>query len=171
MNKEFSDRVLNNIIKNTEEWLNEFKKSGYYEKLTKAQKKDVEFIIEVFSEWSYSYELRRPREWTQSSLSYVLLDPFTRKIAVGPSFFKHVEPVLTQYFLFLGEIGKIKNSNALITTLKEVAPIMIEEEKEGSNWGMGKKVMASAESLGVDMENEEELSKFIDLMNQINGHF
>lgn len=171
MNNEFSDRVLNNIMKNTEEWLNEFQQSAYYEKLTKAQRKDAEFIIEMFSEWNYSYELRRPREWTQSSLSYVLLDPFTRKIAVGSSFFKHVEPVLTQYFLFLDEIGKIKNSNALITALKEVAPIMIEEEKEGSNWGIGKKLMASGEALGVNMEDEEELRNFIDLMNQMNGHF
>ena len=134
MESEFSNRVFNNVMKNTEEWLIKFEKSAYYKKLTKAAKKDARFIIEMFSEWSYSYELRRPREWTQSSLTYILLDPFSRKIAGEGSVIKHVEPVLTQYFLFLNDIGKIKNSKALISTLQEIATIMIEEEQEGSNW-------------------------------------
>lgn len=170
MDYEYSQTVFDNIMINTEGWLKQFKKSAYYKKLSKKEKEDSEFIIEVFTEWNYSYELRRPREWTQASLTYILLDPFTRKIAVESSFFKRVEPVLTQYFLFLNEIGKIKNSKALIKALKEVAPVMIEEEQEGSNWGIGKELMASGKAMGVDMEDEEELQKFVQLLNQLNGH-
>ncbi|MGM0125246.1 hypothetical protein IGI37_002644 [Enterococcus sp. AZ194] len=152
MNREYSIKVHDNIIANTEAWVEQFEESTYFKKLTKAQKSDAQFIIELFTDWSYGYELRRPREWTQNSLYSVLLDPFPRKITAESAFFKRVEPVLTQYFLFLEELGKIKNSKALIKTLKEVAPEMVAREKDPAGWGFAKQLMSSSDLSDFDLD-------------------
>lgn len=168
MEQEYSEIVFENIMNNTEAWIGQFKNSSYYKTLSKDEKEVAAFIVNTFTEWNYTYDLRRPREWTKASLEYVLLDLFPSKIVMESSFFNHVEPVLKQYFLFLNEIGKIKNSRALIKELELVVPEMLEIESDEDSWGIGKQMSAMGYSLGLDMSDEEDIQRFIQIFNELN---
>ncbi|WP_326716393.1 hypothetical protein [Vagococcus jeotgali] len=170
MAKEFSVKVLDNIMNNTEDWLNLFKKDEGYTSLSTSEQEDSEFIIEMFTEWHYTFDSRRPREWTKASLKYVLIDLFPAQLAFGRTFFENVEPVLTQYFLFLDKIGKIKNAQALLKELKEVSPVMIEEALTDTSLGLGQTLIDAAEEEKIEIHNGEEFQHFIAMLNQLDGH-
>lgn len=165
MDYEYSDRVFENILKETNKWEKEFYQTSIFKKFNKTKKEDTKLILPLVPDFMYSYYLRRPKEWTATALEEMLLDLFPRKLVVDDGFYKNVEPVLTAYFNYLQDTGRIKNSKALISRLKKVAPLTLVASKESQNWGPGKQIANFAEELGFDLSDEKPIQSYMDMIN------
>ncbi|WP_285023892.1 SEC-C domain-containing protein [Lactococcus garvieae] len=165
MDYEYSDRVFENILKETEKWEKEFYKTPMFKQFSKTRKEDTKMILPLVPDFMYGYYLRRPKEWTAAALEEMLLDLFPRKLVADEGFYESVEPVLTEYFTFLQATGRIKNAKALIARLHKVAPLMLVASNEPENWGPGKQIAHFAEELGFDFSDEASIKAYMDMVN------
>lgn len=167
LSKLYSIRAYENVMNDTKKWLNDFKESTYYQELSESEKKQAQTIVEMFTELHYNHEIRKPREWTRNSVEDIITGPLVEKEGVSQVFLKQTQLVLTQYFLFLNGLGKIKNARVLINTINELIPMMI---------NFGEFVLESTNSpigidgpLGYEMEGLDEFEVFIRLENPVDN--
>ena len=147
-------------------WMDEFELSTNFKSLTASQKEDSRSIADFFATCMYNYEGVGPSGWDQNSLTSCCLNILPGKISEGEQFFKNVEPVLSQFFIFLGEKNVISNGIKLAECLKRISKDMIKAAADPSNWGSAKTFVMSAINAGVDLSNEDALDKYMKQYNQ-----
>lgn len=99
--EEYSDTKLNQILKKTNKWIEVFLDSNYSKKISSKEINHSGFIIESFFEYLYTYFLKTPEQIDEDYLEEICLYLFPRKVSAEESYFKALETVLTNFFLFL----------------------------------------------------------------------
>ncbi len=162
---EYSDKELETILNKVLKWGQDFSKSNNFQKLTEEQKDNSRFIIESFSDYTYSYHELKPEEWNETDLEVCCLKTLPRKISAEESYFKALSPVLSAFFFFLEEKGHLKNGYKLADRLRKIDKQIVEEASDPRNWGMAKTLVMAATEAGVDITNQEEMNEFVALLN------
>jgi hypothetical protein len=165
MAEEYSDEELDKILDKINKWGMAFSESKYFKELTEEQKQESEFIFMTFAQYMYSYHGLTPEEWNESGLEECCLDTLPRKITADESYYRSIAPVLSAFFNFLGEKGFLKNASNLAKKVKKIDKQIVKNASDSSRWGMAKSMLMAAKKAGVDIENEKELNKFIQLYN------
>lgn len=146
--------------------MDEFELSTNFKSLINTQKEDSRSIADFFATCMYNYEGVSPSGWDEDSLASCCLDVLPKKISEGEQFFKNVEPVLSQFFIFLGKKNVISNGMELAECLKQISKDMIKAAADPSNWGSAKTFVMSAINAGVDLSDEDALDKYMKEYNQ-----
>ena len=76
-------------------------------------------------------------------------------------FSKSIAPVLFAFFNFLGEKKLLRKASRLAKTVKEIDSQIVKNASDSSGWGFAKSMLMGAKKAGVDLENENEVNKFI----------
>jgi hypothetical protein len=146
--------------------MDEFELSTDFKSLDKTQKQDAGSIADFFATCMYNYEGKSPSGWDEDSLTSCCLNVLPAKISKGEQFFKNVEPVLTQFFIFLGKKNIISNGIRLSKQIKQISKDMIKAAADPGNWGPAKTFVMSAINEGVDLSDKDALEKY---MKEYNG--
>jgi len=165
MVEEYSDEELENILDKVYKWGVEFSESKYFEELTEEQKQESEFVVMSFTEYMYSYHGLSPEGWDEDWLEECCLYILPRKITADESYYESIAPVLSAFFIFLGEKNLLKNTSQLIRSVKKIDKQIIKNARDPRNWGMAKSFAMAAKDAGVDITNEREMKKFMALYN------
>ncbi len=165
MAEEYSDEEMDKIFNKINKWYIEFCESKYFKDLTEEQKQQSEFIITTFAQYMYSYHGLSHEEWNESGLEECCLDTLPRKVSADESYYKSIAPVLSAFFNFLGEKGILRSASKLARRVKKIDKQIVKNASDPSRWGMAKSMLMAAIKAGVDIENEKELNKFIQLYN------
>lgn len=166
MVEKYSDDELEKILDETYEWGKAFSESKYFQDLTEEQKRESEFIVMTFTQYMYSYHLLIPEEWDESGLEECCLDTLPRKITADESYYRSIAPVLSSFFKFSGEKGFLKNASNLARKVNKIDKQIVKNSSDSSRWGMAKTMLMSAKKAGVDIENEAEIKKYMNIFNQ-----
>jgi len=166
MVEEYSDDELKKILDETYKWFKAFSESKYFQDLTEEQKQESEFIVMTFTQYMYSYYLLIPEEWDENGLEECCLDTLPRKITADESYYRSIAPVLSSFFKFSGEKGFLKNASNLARKVNKIGKQIVKNSSDSSTWGMGKTMLMAAKKAGVDIENEDEIKKFMYIFNQ-----
>lgn len=161
MTEEYSDEELEEILNKIEAWEKSFHESKYFKELTEEQKQESGFIISIFAEYMYSYIGLTPKKWNESGLIECCLDIIPEKVTADKSFFKSIAPVLSTFFDFLGEKKLLRKGSRLAKTVKEIDSQIVKNSSDSSRWGMAKSMLMDAKKAGVDLDNDNEVNKFI----------
>jgi len=165
MADEYSDEELEEIHDKIETWIKIFNASKYFKELTEEQQQESEFIISIFAENMYSYIGLTPRQWNESGLVECCLDVLPRKVTADDSFYRSIAPVLYVFFKFLGEKKLIRKASNIAKKIKEIEPQIMKNASDSSRWGFAKSMLMGARKSGVNLENENEVNRFIFLNN------
>ncbi|RLF69731.1 MAG: hypothetical protein DRN40_06200 [Thermoplasmata archaeon] len=165
MVEEDSNEKLQEILDRVYRWGVEFSKSEYFEELTEEEKEESEFVIMTFTEYMYTHHGLSPEEWDEEGVKECCLYTLPGKIAEGESYFKSVVPVLSAFFAFLGKKDLLRNAIRLILTVKEIDKQIVRNARDPKNWGIAKSFVMAAKAAGVDITDEEEMRKFIEIYN------
>ena len=164
--KDYSEKELDKISDAISAWRDEFETNTNFKALTDTQKEDSRFITDMFATCMYNYEGVGPSQWDEDSLTSCCLNILPGKISAGEQFYKNVEPVLSQFFIFLDQKTVICNSMNLSKCLKRISRDMIEAAADPSNWGSAKTFAMSAINAGVDLSDDDAVNKYMKGYNQ-----
>jgi hypothetical protein len=164
--QDYSEKELDKIHDTVSCWMDEFETNTNFTTLTDAQKEDSRFIVDTFATCMYNYEGVSPSQWNENSLISCCLNVLPRKISEGEQFYNNVEPVLSQFFIFLDQKKVIHNGVNLSKSLKKISRDMIKAAAEPSNWGPAKTFAMSAINAGVDFSDDDAVNKYMKEYNQ-----
>lgn len=164
--QDYSEKELDKIRDTVSGWMDEFETNANFIALTDTQKEDSRFITDTFATCMYNYEGVGPSQWGEDSLTICCLNILPRKISEGEQFYKNVEPVLSQLFIFLDQKKIIHNGMNLSKCLKRISSDMIKAAADSSNWGPAKAFAMSAINAGVDFSDADAVDKYIKKYNQ-----
>jgi uncharacterized protein YchJ len=166
MAEEYSDEQLDKILDRVYKWGIALSESEYFKELTEEQKQESEFIVMTFAQYMYSYHGSSPEKWNESGLEECCLDTLPRKITADEPYYRSMASVLSAFFNFLGEKGYLKNASNLAKKVKKIDKQIMKNASDPRRWGMAKSMLMAAKKAGVDIENQKELNKFMQLYNQ-----
>ncbi|WEG73910.1 SEC-C domain-containing protein [Vagococcus intermedius] len=119
--KEFSEKKMANVISQANEWFAAFQESSLYTKLNTSAQANSELVIISFSELMYKEELRSGKEWTATTLENILVNIFPKEVSEYGNISSDIIAILTAYFEFLKEDGKISNADTLSRKLAKLS--------------------------------------------------
>jgi hypothetical protein len=161
MVEEYSDDEFNETLHKINKWGIAFSESKYFENLTDEQKQESEFVLMSFADYMYSYHGLLPEEWNETELEECCLDTLPRKITADESYYRSIAPVLSAFFNFLGKEGLLKNAPKLAKRVTKINKKIVSNASDPRRWGMAKSMLMAAIKAGVDIENQNELNKFM----------
>lgn len=144
-------------------WIEAFMSSTYFQAFNELQKEDVHFATDSFMHYSYSYKGVHPKDWSPTNVRSVCLEIIPRKITTDQAFFENFGEILIDFFKFLGSENHITNAGILIRTVENIKDQIPIEASNPNNWGMAKSLMMSAQEQGIDINNEEDINRFMRL--------
>lgn len=136
--KLFKDKHAAQIQEWVEDCYSEFVKTTYFENLDDNSKDNALFIINGFFDYSYCYFLVSPDKISNDMLEEIMLDIFPRKISADKETFVAFESIMISFLLWCQEYKILSNVDNICSTIKLLAPKMIELSQDSSNWGMAK---------------------------------
>lgn len=119
--KDFSEKKMENVISQANEWFTEFKGSTQFKELSTSAQGHSSVVTMALSEWMYKEELRAGREWTATTLENILVNVFPREVSEYPEVASDISSILTHYFTFLKEGKKISNADTLLRKLAKLS--------------------------------------------------
>jgi hypothetical protein len=164
----YSERKLNQILKKSNKWTEEFLNSKYSKDLPIEEKNESGFIIECFFEYLYTYFLKTPKQIDVAYLEEICLYLFPKNVSAEELFFKAMIPILTNFFIFLENKGIIYNANVLCKELGKLRNQIVKAATNPKNWGMAKSLIMRAKKAGVDINNEKELNNYFNFLDLLN---
>ena len=158
---EYSDNEFDEILAKVIEWDIAFSESNSFKELTEEQKQESEFIVLIFTKYMYFDHGLSPEEWDEYGLEECCLDTLPTKVTAEESSYRSIAPVLSAFFDFLGEKGLLRNASELRNKVKKMNKQIIENSSDPKRWGVAKSMLMGAVKSGVDIENQNELNKFM----------
>jgi len=149
------------IHKQVGEWFDAFVGSPHYQPLAETQKDKAPGVVRFFAEYSFRYIGAEPEKWSRSVLRECCVEVLPRKVSAGLAFFQAVVPVLSAFFAFLAETGRLSNARDLAKTVAELDCEIVAASQDGRNWGPAKAFIMAAEQAGVDTCDQQALSQFM----------
>jgi len=160
-----SDRVFESIIEKTDIWRDLFFESPHFALLAEEQKEVAGAVIEPFISYMFYYEDQGPDEWTVTAMKSCCLETLPSKISAGEELYKQIAKVLEAYFLFLDDNKFIKKGEMLARNVIKLEKAMIDAFEDPSNWGMAKSLFMPALDMGIDLDDKDEIDKYIQNYN------
>ncbi len=161
MAEEYSDEELEQIIERVHEWGKEWSESKYFQDLNDEQKEEAEFVVGSFGEYMYSYHGLTPEEWDEETLEECCLDTLARKISAEEAYYSAMAPVLSSYFTFLAETGRLRQGARLARKVRAISGKIVAHGTDPRYWGMAKSFVMGARAAGVDPTNEKEMQAYM----------
>lgn len=146
---------------NDEIWIGEFLESEFYEALTDEQKESAGFTISTFMDYTANYEGSYPKDWTAQDVTNACLNWIPKKVTAEIEFFNNYGDVVIAFLKFLDKEQYIENAKTLqkaIAEIKRKIPIIASNPQ---NWGMAKSMMMGAKQSGYDINNKQDLDKYM----------
>ncbi|MBP1044076.1 SEC-C domain-containing protein [Vagococcus sp. BWB3-3] len=119
--KDFSEKKMENVISQANEWFAAFKESTQFKELSTSAQGHSGVVTMALSEWMYKEELRAGREWTAATLENILVNVFPREVSEYPEVASDISSILSHYFTFLKEDKKIGNADTLLRKLAKLS--------------------------------------------------
>jgi len=163
---EYSEEKLEETLKEVQEWHILFSQSEYFSKLTEEQQQLAKDIVLTFAEIMYTQLGLRPSHWEVETLTECCLVIFPHQIGASEDYFDSISPVLSSFLDFLEHEELLLDAAALAEAVREIENEISEVAKDPSNWGIAKTFVMLAEESGIDITDEDELHKFMDVFNQ-----
>jgi hypothetical protein len=163
--KELDDAEEGECLDN-EYWIGEFLESEFYDALTHEQKESAGFTISTFMDYTANYEGAFPEDWKPQDVTNACLNWIPKKVTAEIEFFNHYGDVVIAFLKFLDKEQYIQNAKTLqkaIAEIKHKIPVIASNPK---NWGMAKSMIMGAKQSGYDINNKQDLDKY---MNEINN--
>ena len=158
---DYSEKSHELVTEWAEHYSELFLKSPSAKFLSLSEKDNVYFIISSLAELAYSYHLQKPKQWNTIMLTDVCTEIMPRKISAEPGFFKDIVPVLTSFFAWGENNGYLLKTNPLRKRLKKIKDDIIANASNPECWGMTKSLFGGALDAGIDVENKDELTSFL----------
>lgn len=134
----FEDNHASQIQQWIEVRYHEFIETSYFEQLDNNAKENASFIINIFFDYCYSYFLVSPDRIRNDMIEEIMLDLFPRKVSADKETFIAFESVVISFLLWCQENNFIKHVDNICSTIKLLAPKMIERSQDSSAWGIAK---------------------------------
>ncbi|MBX3103069.1 MAG: hypothetical protein KF690_11215 [Bacteroidetes bacterium] len=162
---DFSEESLNEIYTLVEGWLTRFEQSPQWQQMPEYTRMVAESAILYFTEYMYTHLGQEPAEWNAQGLEEVCLSVMPAKIATGPDFFNVVPQVLGTFFAFLKEQQLLTQTDALQQHLARIASDIPLRAADESQWSMSKVIAMMALNAGVDLEDEDQVKHFMQMLS------
>jgi uncharacterized protein YecA (UPF0149 family) len=114
----------------------------------------------------YSYHGVKPEQWDEATLEECCLDTLPRKISAEESYYRAIAPVLSSYFTFLAETGRLRQGARLARAVTAIDRKIVQHAADPRYWGMAKSFTMGALKAGVDPTNEQEMQAYMLRYNQ-----
>jgi len=155
-------------------WVRHFVRSERYKSMEKRYRLETDSVIELFTNQMYDYEGKTPKQWNVKASKEVFLNWAPNKITAEKEFFECYGEVLLKYFEFLEE-RKYKKTKPLQELLIKLKNEIVNRSQDSSNWGMAKSFMMGAQRSGLNLENQQDLDKYLKreqqkALNQLTKH-
>ncbi len=124
---DYSQDSFNNVQSDTKRYLDEFKKTERYMKLSHDAKDESELVVNAFSEIMYNSFLMVPRNWNGRRTVECCLDILPNKVMAGEKFYAALVPVLEAFMLFCHEKGYVPEGEHIAWRLKNIEDQIAEE--------------------------------------------
>jgi hypothetical protein len=154
------------IIDEVYEWLLEFEKSEFYQKLSEDEQTFAEEVILNFTDFMYGFHHSIPANWSEESMEDCCVNTLPGRLPAKEKVFKAFYPVLSNFFLFLDEVKILKKGASLAKKLKKLEKKMVENANDPSNWELEKIMVMKAIEAGVDIHDEKAMKKYMDKFSQ-----
>jgi hypothetical protein len=144
-----------------EYWIGEFLESEFHDALTDEQKESAGFTISTFMDYTANYEGAYPEDWKPQDVTNACLNWIPKKVTAEIKFFNHYGDVVIAFLKFLDNKQYIQNAKTLqkaIAEIKHKIPVIANNPK---NWGIAKSMMMGAEQSGYDINNKQDLDKYM----------
>ncbi len=104
MSEEYSDKVADQVQKETRRIFNKFRQSEYFSSMYKYCQQEADSVVEQLGFFLYGYELIQPKDW---SLTQFIGQAYNiqRKCMYSKNFFKALPKVIYHFSLFCEENG------------------------------------------------------------------
>jgi len=135
-------------------WVRDFQRTEAFRNMTKVDRENTDFVLEVFVNSMYDYEGQQPNQWTRKAAKEVLLHWVPTKVSAEQSLFASFSIVLLKFLIFL-EKKKILRTLRLQKLVQKVGPEIVIKAQDSSNWGVAKSFVMrsykSADNVDVNM--------------------
>jgi hypothetical protein len=158
--KELDDAEEGECLDN-EHWIGKFLESEFHDALTDEQKESAGFTISTFMDYTANYEGAYPEDWKPQDVTNACLNWIPKKVTAEIEFFNHYGDVVIAFLKFLDKKQYIQNAKTLqkaIAEIKHKIPVIASNPK---NWGMAKSMMMGAKQSGYDINNKQDLDKYM----------
>ena len=142
------------IVREVRSLYKRFVRSKYYRSLDKRHKEFAKDVIELTAEFMYDYFLQSPNNWIKRDLIDCLVNIFPRKVSEHLIFFESVVPVLINFVKFLGEDGKIRRADRIVTALRKSEHLIIKNANDPDRWGMAKTILMTLMAFEMEISDE-----------------
>jgi hypothetical protein len=140
--------------------VDEFWASDACRALPEAVRKHAEFMVGVFLEYMWDYKGVSLERLRPTRVSDILLDYFPRKITADSDFYESAPAVLTVFFRWLGQTGRVADAESLCDKVNDVAKEMLACSQDPLNWGPAKSLFMQAKSEGVDVTDDKAMKRY-----------
>jgi hypothetical protein len=148
------------------ELIEEFMESPAAKALPLPLHVDAAVIVDWLLHYARDYRDASPRDLDEDVLEEVLLDLFPRKISAELETFEHVAPVLETFLRWLGSQGVLADGERLARVVGQWGRRIVANASDPANWGMAKGFVMQARSEGVNVEDPEELRRYMAVYNE-----
>ena len=158
------DEEHEEFLDSLDEMYLEFKDSEHYEKLSLEHKSLSEDIIFNFADIIFSEMDEEPDSWEPESVALCMLNEIPEVAPVTETWLKSLKDVISAYICFLYDLTAITNKDDLLKAVENNEKEMIERALDRNNWDENKSILMEAVEQGVDINDSEQLGKFIESM-------
>ena len=124
------------------------------------------FWVRMLLDYGYRYEGFTPSQMDADDMEYVLRDILPRKVSLSSR--EETEdaiPELKAFWHYLKREYALRQADAIIQRLDEVAPRFADMMFDSSKFGMAKSFFMAGHDEGFDMTQEEDINRFMHLHN------
>jgi hypothetical protein len=162
---DFSEEALNAVYAQLETWLADFEQSAHWQQLPEYTRMVAESAVLYFSEYMFTHLSQTPQEWTPEGLQEVCLNVMPGKIAAGPEFFNVVPQALQAFLAYVQGAQLLPQVAQLQARLGQIASDIPLAAADESQWSMSKVIAMMALNAGVDLEDEDQVKHFMQMLS------
>lgn len=162
---DFSQEELDQVLDQVEHWYTQFAQSEQYGSLSDYPQMVGASVVLYYAEYHFTYLGQRPEEWSVQGMEEVCLHVMPSKIAGGAEFFGAVPEVLSTFLDYLDKASLLPQAAQLRKRLNDLAPEIGLKAEDESKWSMSKVFAMMALKAGVDLDDEDQVRHFMQMVN------
>ena len=126
-----------------------------------------DFVASTMLQWKGGYDDGRLGRWTQADVAEYMLDYFPRKVSADDETLAAVPECVRAFLTFLSVRGSLSGEplEQLEDACEELRDEFLESAHDGSNWGLGKSILAHMQAEGIDPSAPGALDAWIEDFN------
>jgi len=130
--------------------------------------RDLGWVASGVMDFKWGYLDGDLSRWTPEDIAEILLGLYPAKAMLDREDLDLIPTGFAAFMRFLSHAGVMpaREANSAADTVERLRPHFHAEALDESNWSMGKRLMAAAQSNGVDMGSAESLQQFMEDFNE-----